>query len=105
MKGSSCSEQTKIAVFIYDTQTDKKDELHDWLRLRWTERRQNRGNGGQRIKEVAILPRMLQDGPRYFYSDIPDLDFRGKQKRTMHSLTRNIQQFCIINQLFETKKT
>lgn len=34
------------------------------------------------------------------------VSFRKKwKKRTMHSLTRNIQQFCIINQLFETKKT
>lgn len=57
------------------------------------------------VKEAAILPRIMQDGPQYFYSDMPDLDFRGKQKRTMHSLTRNIQQFCIIDQLFETKKT
>lgn len=38
IKGSSCSEQTikkkkKALCFIYGTQTDKKDGLHDLLRL------------------------------------------------------------------------
>lgn len=87
----------------------KKDELHDWLKLQWDRDGIEQGEWRPKsplfgVTEAAILPRIMQDGPQYFYSDMPDLDFRGKQKRTMHSLTRNIQQFCIINQLFETKK-
>lgn len=35
IKGSSCSEQTKktLSAFNYGTQTDKKDEFYDLLRL------------------------------------------------------------------------